>query len=59
MLCNSLSTFVSVFKIKRSRGASAARSRGVLIVKILNKCILIISGYNLVEIIGKNHDIYL
>ena len=39
---------VSVFKIKRSKGASATRARGVLMVKILNKCILSIVAYNLI-----------
>jgi len=34
------STFVSVFTIKRHKGASAASARGVLIAKILKKCIL-------------------
>ena len=37
LLRNSKSTFVSVFMVK---GASAARTRGVLMVKILNKCIV-------------------
>ena len=37
---NSQSTFVSVFTIKRPKGMSAARARGLLIVKTLNKCIL-------------------
>ena len=40
-------TFVSVFTIKRPKGAGAARVRGVLMVKILNKCILSISVNNL------------
>ena len=33
------STFVSVFTIKRPKGTSAARACGVLMLKILNKCI--------------------
>jgi len=41
------STFVSVFKIYRSKGTSSARAGGVLMVKILNKCILSILVYNL------------
>ena len=41
------STFVSVFTIKRHKGASVARARGVLLVKIPNKCILSILVYNL------------
>ena len=46
-LCNIRSTFVSVFTIKRPMGARASRARGVLMVKILNKCILSILVYNL------------
>ena len=45
MLYNS--TFFSVFTIKRYMGASAARARDVLMVKILNKCIPSILVYNL------------
>jgi len=41
------STFVNVFTIKRPKGAIAARSRGVLMVNIINKCILSILVYNL------------
>jgi len=33
--------------MKRYKGANAASARGVLMVKILNKCILSILGYNL------------
>jgi len=33
--------------IKRPKGASAVIARGVLMVRILNKCILIILVYNL------------
>ena len=43
----SLSIFVSVFTIKRSMGASVARARELVMVKILNKCILSILVYNL------------
>ena len=43
----SQSTFVSVFTIQTHKGASAANVRGVLMVKILNKCILSILVYNL------------
>ena len=39
-LSDSQSIFVTVFTIKRTKGASETRARGVLIVKILNKCIL-------------------
>jgi len=46
-LSNSYSTFACVFTIKKPKGASAARARGVLIVNILNKCILSILVYNL------------
>jgi len=41
------STFVSVFTIQRHKGASVARARGVLLVKIPNTCILSILVYNL------------
>jgi len=41
-------TRVSVFTIKRSKGASAMRAHGVLMVKKLNKCILSILVRNLV-----------
>mgnify|MGYP000459972634 CR=1 FL=1 len=40
-------TFVSVFTIEMSKGASSTGARGVLIVNILNKCILSILVYNL------------
>ena len=46
-LCYSWSTLVSVVTIKKSKGARAARARGVLMVKILNNCILSILVYNL------------
>ena len=36
-LCNSLSIFVTVFTIKRPKGASEARARDLLIVKTVNK----------------------
>ena len=38
---------VTVFTIKRHKGTSAARARGVFMVKILNTCILSILLYNL------------
>ena len=38
---------MSVFTIKRPKGANASRARGVLMVTILNKCILSILVYNL------------
>ena len=41
------STCVSVFTIKRPKGASAPRARDVLMVEILNKCILSILVYTL------------
>ena len=41
------STIVSVFKIKRPKGANAARARGFFMVKILNKCTQSIFVYNL------------
>ena len=47
MFCNS--TFFSVFTIKRYMGASAARARDVIMVKILNKCIPSILVYNLFQ----------
>ena len=37
---NSWNTCISVFTIQRPKGASATRACGVLMVKILNKCIL-------------------
>jgi len=43
----SYSTFVPVFKIKRHKRANVARASGFLMVKILNKCILIILVNNL------------
>ena len=46
-LCNSQSTFVSVSTIKRPKGTSAERARGISMVNILNKCILSILVYNL------------
>ena len=54
----SWSTFVSVFMIKRPMGVSAARARGVLMVKILNKCILSILVYNLLNRQTSQHFIY-
>ena len=42
----SQNTFVSVFTIKRHKGANAANVRGVLIEQILNTCILSILVYN-------------
>jgi len=39
--------FVCVFRVKRHKGKSAARACGALMVKILNKCIIRISVYNL------------
>ena len=47
MLSNS--TFVSVFTIKGSKGASPSKARGVLMVNILNKCILsiIVNNYSI------------
>mgnify|MGYP000215226485 CR=1 FL=1 len=47
IVCYRKSTFVSVFTIKMPKGASAARTRGLLMVNILNKCILSILVYNL------------
>ena len=44
----SKSTVGSVFTIKRHKGASAARARGLLMVKTLNKCILISLVSNLI-----------
>ena len=41
------STFVGVFTIKTPKGASAARARGVVVVKILNKYNLSILVYDL------------
>jgi len=41
-------TRVSVFTIKRPKGASAMRAHGVLMVKKLNKCILSFLVRNLV-----------
>ena len=46
-VCDSQSAFITVFTIKRHNGACAARARGVLMVKILNKYILSILVYNL------------
>ena len=40
-------TFVSVFTLKRPKGASAAKAGGILMMKILNKCIPTILVYNL------------
>ena len=64
-VCNSLSTFVSVFTIKRHKGASAAGEGGLLMVKTLNKACtsarrpnqatLTIHVYQGVK--GKNHTI--
>jgi len=45
VLVNSI--FVSVFTIKRLKGENDGRAHGVLMVKILNKCILSILVYNL------------
>jgi len=46
--CYSESTVVcSVFNIKSLKGASAARARGVLMVKILNNCSLMIYVFTL------------
>ena len=42
-------TFVSVFCIRRSKSTSAAKTLGILMVKILNKCILSILVYNLFQ----------
>jgi len=39
------STFVSVFTIRRTKGTSAVRACGVLMVKILIKCLLSILVY--------------
>ena len=48
LLCYSWSTFVSVFTIKRPKdAASAVRACGILLVKILNKCILSILIHSL------------
>jgi len=47
-LCNSRSTFVSVFTIKRPKGLLHCKSQShVLMLKILNKCILSMLVYNL------------
>jgi len=40
MYSNYMSTFVSVFTIKRPTGSSAARTRSLLMVKTLDTCIL-------------------
>jgi len=42
--------------IKRPKGASAARVCGVLMIKILNKCILSILVYNL--FLDRQHAIF-
>ena len=47
VVCNSQSTCVGVFTIKRPKCASAARASGVLMVKMLNKCNLSTLVYNL------------
>ena len=49
------STFVSVFTIERPKGVSAARARGVLMMKTLNKCILSILVYSL--FLGRQRNI--
>ena len=40
-------TFVSVFTLKMPKGASATKAGGILMMKILNKCIPSILVYNL------------
>ena len=40
IFCNRKRTFVSGYTIKRPKGVSATRARGVLMVKIQNICIL-------------------
>jgi len=53
-------TRVSVFTIKRSKGASAMRVHGVLMVKKLNKCNLVFDRHRTISVhryIGCIHEI--